>query len=67
MTEPDNIVLTYLRRIDEKLDLLRADVHDLKVRMSHVEEGIGGINRRIDRLDQRMDRIEKRIGLVDAP
>ncbi len=67
MTEPDNIVLTYLRRIDEKLDLLRADVHDLKVRMSHVEEGIGGINRRIDRLDQRMDRIEKRMGLVDAP
>jgi predicted nucleic acid-binding Zn-ribbon protein len=67
MTEPDSLVLRYLRQIDEKLDLLRADVHDLKVRMSHVEEGIGGINRRIDRLDQRMDRIEKRMGLVDAP
>ncbi len=66
MTEPDNIVLTYLRRIDEKLDLLRADVHDLKVRMSHVEEAIGGINRRIDRVELRLERIERRLDLVEA-
>lgn len=71
--ETENLILEHLRQfrtqltgMDEKLDLLRADVHDLKVRMSHVEEGIGGINRRIDRLDERMDRIEKRFGLVDA-
>lgn len=67
MTEPDNVVLVYLRRIDEKLDRVIDDVHDLKVRMSHVEEGIGGINRRIDRLDQRMDRIERRLDLVESP
>ncbi|WP_439541819.1 hypothetical protein [Hyphomicrobium sp.] len=66
MSEPDNIILRYLREIDAKLDLVRADVHDLKVRMSHVEEGIGGINRRIDRLEARMDRLEKRFQIVDA-
>lgn len=71
--ETDNLILEHLRAfraqlgsMDAKLDLVRADVHDLKVRMSHVEEGIGGINRRIDRVEERLDRIEKRIGLVDA-
>jgi len=71
--DTENLILEHLRHfraqllsMDEKLDLLRADVHDLKVRMSHVEEGIGGINRRIDRLDQRMDRVEKRLNLVDV-
>lgn len=63
---PDSIVLRYLREIDAKLDLVRADVHDLKVRMTHVEEGLAGVHRRLDRNDERLDRIEKRIGLAEA-
>jgi hypothetical protein len=44
MTEPDNIVLVYLRRIDEKVDRLSDDVRDLKVRMTGVEENLAGVN-----------------------
>ncbi|MFD1702000.1 hypothetical protein ACFSCV_03190 [Methylopila henanensis] len=65
--EPDNIVLTYLRRIDQKLDRVTDDVGDLKVRVTAVEEGIAGVNRRLDRLDQRVDRIERRLDLFDMP
>ena len=81
MAEPENLFLIYLRRLDEKLDRVIADVHDLKVRMTSVEEmlarvqldiadvrlDIAGINRRIDRVDHRLDRIERRLDLVEDP
>lgn len=66
MSEPDSIILRYLREIDAKMDLVRADVHDVKVRMTHVEEGLAGVHRRLDRVDERLDRLERRAGLVDA-
>ena len=62
--EPDNIVLRYLRRIDEKLDILVADVQDLKVRATNAEEALAGVNRRLDRADERVMRIEKHLELV---
>lgn len=62
--EPDNLVLTLLRRIDEKVDRVLDDVHDLKARMTSVEEGLAGVNRRIDRVEDRMERIERRLDLV---
>ena len=62
--EPDNIVLQLLRRMDTKLDRVLEDVSDLKVRMTHVEEGLAGVNRRLDRLEARVDRIEQRLDLV---
>lgn len=64
--EPDSIVLRYLRRIDEKLDVLIADVRDLKIRTTNTEEALAGVNRRLDRLDDRITRIEKRLDLVEA-
>jgi archaellum component FlaC len=67
MTEPDNIMLVYLRRIDEKVDRLSDDVRDLKVRMTPVEENLAGVQRRIDRLDMRLERIERRLDLVEDP
>ena len=63
--EPDNLVLQLLRRIDTKLDRVVDDVQDLKVRMTHVEESLAGVNRRIDRVEARLDRIEKPLDLVD--
>ncbi|ABD87961.1 hypothetical protein [Rhodopseudomonas palustris] len=63
--EPDNLVLVYLRRLDEKLDRVLDDAHDLKVRMTAVEESIAGVNRRLDRLEWRVDRIERRLELTD--
>ena len=65
--EPENVMLVLLRRMDAKLDRVIEDVQDLKVRMTHVEEGLAGVNRRLDRLEQRADRIERRLDLVEAP
>jgi hypothetical protein len=65
--DPDNIVLVYLRRFDEKLDRVIDDVRELKGRMTALEEAVVGIQRRMDRLDLRLDRVEKRLDLVDLP
>ena len=65
--EPDSLVLIYLRRIDEKVDRLIEDVHDLKSRMTALEEILAGFQRRIDRLELRVERIERRLDLVDTP
>jgi hypothetical protein len=65
--EPDNLVLAMLRRIDETTQRTRDDILDLKVRMTAVEEGLAGVNRRLDRLEVRVDRIERRLDLSEAP
>ena len=64
--EPDNLVLEYLRRLDAGVQLLREDVGDLKRRMTGVEDGIAGVNRRLERLDERVGRIEQRLDLAEA-
>jgi hypothetical protein len=62
--EPDNIVLVMLRRIDTKMDRVIDDPHDLKVRMTAVEESLNGVQRRIDRMEDRLDHVEKRLDLT---
>jgi hypothetical protein len=66
-TEPDNIVLEYLRRFDAKLDRVVDEMLDVKVRLTAVEGGLAGVNRRLDRLEVRVERIEPRLDLVDQP
>ena len=65
--QPDNILLVYLRRLDQKLDRLIDDMSDLKVRVSGVEAEIGrlridiaGTHSRLDRLEHRIDLLERR-------
>jgi archaellum component FlaC len=65
-SEPDNIVLLMLRKIDQRTERMAEDLHDLKVRVTAVEEGLAGVNRRLDRLEVRMERVEKRLELSDA-
>jgi archaellum component FlaC len=65
--ETDNLVLRYLRRIDDRLERVASDVSDLKVRMTLVEEGLAGVNRRLDRLEARVERIERRLDLAETP
>ena len=65
--EPTNLILQMLRRIDAKVDRLGEDVHDIKVRLTAVEEGLVGVQRHIDRLELRVDGIERRLDLVDHP
>ena len=74
MADPDNFVLAFLRRLDEKFDRMAEDVRELKGRMTSVEEhlakielSISGVNRRIDRVEERLDRIERRLDLVETP
>jgi archaellum component FlaC len=64
--EPENIVLAILRRIDQRTERMAEDLQDLKIRVTAVEEGLAGVNRRLDRLELRVDRIEKRLELSDA-
>ena len=44
-----------------------ADIRDLKLRVTNVEEGLAGVHRRLDRTDARLDRIERRLDLADLP
>ncbi len=66
MAEPDNLVLTLSRKIDQRTERMADGLQDLKVRMTSVEEGLAGVNRRLDRLENRFERIEKRLELSDA-
>ncbi len=70
---PDNLVLHRLdlifrqnNRVLEQLDRLVGDTRDLKLRMTAVEEGVTGVNRRLDRHEDRLDRIERRLEIVPA-
>ena len=67
MPEPDNVVLVYLRRIDEKADRVIDDVRDIKFRVTNLEEGQAGIQRRLDRVEAWLDRIERHLDLVELP
>ena len=65
-SEPDNVLLEYMRRFDRKLNDLIDDVRELKIRMTGVEEGLAGVNRRLDRVEGRIERIERRLELTDV-
>ena len=64
--EPENVVLVLLRKIDDRTERMAEDLQDLKTCVTSVEEGLAGVNRRLDRLDSRVERIERRLELTDA-
>lgn len=71
--EPENLTLTYLRRMDAKLDVLREDMAEVKHRlgslethMANVHADFAGQSVRIDRLESRLERIERRLDIGDA-
>lgn len=66
-SQPDNLMLVSLRRIDETVDCLSDDVRELNGRMAAVEENLAGVHRRIDRVELRIERIERHLDLADAP
>jgi hypothetical protein len=77
---PKNLVLRYLRRIDDKVDLLGERMDDFAVRLSAVEVGLNGVRRDLvslyeagvrlqvsfDRQGARLDRIERRLNLNET-
>lgn len=64
--QPDNIVLVYLRRIDEKVDRLSDDLRELRARIGVVAQGVAQMSGRIDRLADRAERIERRLEFSPA-
>ncbi|MBY0613595.1 MAG: hypothetical protein K2P80_15575 [Beijerinckiaceae bacterium] len=64
--EPDNLMLAILRKLDLRTERMAEDIHDMKIRLTSVEEGLAGVNRRVDRIENRLEKIEKRLGLIDA-
>ena len=65
--EPDSILLQYMRRFDTQLQRMGEDIHEMRVRLTNVEESQSIIHRRLDRMDERLDRIERRLELVGSP
>lgn len=77
---PESLVLRYLRNIDRKLDRVIEELHDLKGRVTALEEQVVGLRRDIfqlyeaqvrmqhtlDRHGERLDRIERRLELLPA-
>ena len=67
MTENvEHLILEHLKYLRSTVDRLAEDSHDIKARLTNVEENLAGVNRRLDRLDQRVDRIERRLELTNA-
>ena len=70
---PDNLILVYLRRMDEKLDRLVDSVADLGRRVTSLETKVALLHgdfaaqsERIDRVELRLSRIERRLDIVHA-
>ena len=71
--QPDNLILVYLRRIDDKIDRLAAGQADLSRRVTSLETKVALLHgdfaaqsERIDRIEIRLDRIERRLDIVTA-
>ncbi|WP_428493023.1 hypothetical protein [Rhodopila sp.] len=64
--EPDNLVLVYLRRIDEKIDRLAAGQADLARRVTSLEAKVALLHGDFAAQSERIDRIEIRLDIVLA-
>lgn len=64
--DPNNLVLVYLRRLDEKLDRLIDDMREIKTRIGILEQQAASLSSRMDRFEGRLDRIQRRLDLQDA-
>ena len=64
---PENLILRYLRRIDQGMDDLKADMQEVKERLVTLEANYASMSRRLDRLDERGTRIGRRPDPVETP
>src|SRR4029078_6484800 len=71
--EVENLFLYHMRRFDRRLDTIAADMQDIKIRMTAVEQnlslvnqGLALVNHRIERVEERLARIERRLDLVES-
>ena len=66
------LIYSILQRMQADMSEIKFDMRDLKIRMTMVEEHLGGsiiaisgVNSRLDRLNDRVERIETRLDLQD--
>ena len=78
--QAENLILVYLRRIDERTARTEEDIRDIKRRLTSWELSVGrltsdiggfredyaGLQVRMDRFDNRLERIERRLDLTGA-
>jgi len=64
--QPENIILIFLRRLDQKVDRLIDDVSDLKLHVSAVVAAVARVDSRLDRLEHRFDVLEQRQDSFEA-
>ena len=77
MTDPDNLILVYLRRMDTRIERLAEDMREVKLRLTAVETDVANLTSsmathfailsgRMDRIEARLDRVEQRLDLQSA-
>ena len=66
-SEPENLVLILLRRLDEKVDRLIDGQRELTQRVGALEEQGASLSRRLDRVHDRLDRTLRRLELAGHP
>lgn len=71
--QTENLILEILKRMQGDMSEMKADIGDLRLRMTATEEHLAtlvmstaGINHRLDRVSDRVERIERRLELTDA-
>ena len=69
----NELIYSVLQKTQGDMAELRFDMRDIKVRMTMVEEHLGGsiiaisgVNSRLDRMSDRVERIENRLDLTEA-
>jgi archaellum component FlaC len=75
MTENvENLILEHLRALRSDVGIIKADLRDLKIRMSSMENYMASFHLEIarhsakfDDVDARIERIERRLELGDTP
>lgn len=55
-----------MRRVEHKLDRLIDELHEIKVRVTAIDEALAGVNRRLDRIEARFETLERRMDLVEG-
>jgi hypothetical protein len=71
--QPDNLILVYLRRLDEKLDRVIARLDELshgvtspEMKTALLHNDFARQSDRIDRIEVRLELIERRLDIVGA-
>ena len=58
MADPD-IMLSYLRNADAKLDRIIADIADMKAAMIRIANSMAKAKRELERAEKRLEQVEK--------